>query len=54
LGLTTYRYIFNEEATKNAFTVDGFYKTGDVGRREGDYYYVMGRASVDRKQVSFL
>jgi malonyl-CoA/methylmalonyl-CoA synthetase len=41
------KYIFDEKATAAAFTPDGFYKTGDIGRREGDYYYILGRASVD-------
>lgn len=29
------------------FDDDGFYKTGDLARREGDEYYILGRASID-------
>lgn len=39
--------MFDEEATRNAFDEDGYYKTGDIARREGDNYFIMGRASVD-------
>ncbi len=38
-------YYQNEEATKNAFTEDGFFKTGDVGYLDKDnYLYLTGRA----------
>jgi crotonobetaine/carnitine-CoA ligase len=35
-------YFENPEATANAFTPDGWYKMGDLGRRDadGDYYFV--------------
>ena len=37
-------YFRNAEATKAAFTEDGWLKTGDVGRRDGDgYYFVVDR-----------
>lgn len=26
---------------------NGFYKTGDIARREGRYYFILGRASID-------
>lgn len=35
------------EATKNAHDSDGWYKTGDIARREGSFYFIVGRASVD-------
>jgi malonyl-CoA/methylmalonyl-CoA synthetase len=41
------RYVFDIEATRNAHDADGYFKTGDIARREGDNYFIMGRASVD-------
>ena len=41
------RYIYDPEATAKAFTSDGYYRSGDIARREGAYYFIMGRASVD-------
>ena len=41
------KYLFDPAATAAAHTADGYYKTGDIARREGDYYWIMGRASVD-------
>ncbi|KAI6859501.1 acetyl-CoA synthetase-like protein [Hortaea werneckii] len=41
------KYLFDPEATQSAHTEDGYYKTGDIARREGDWYWIMGRASVD-------
>ena len=35
------------EATKEAFTNDGWFKTGDVAVIENGYYRIMGRQSVD-------
>lgn len=35
------------EATKEAFTHDGWFKTGDVAVIENGYYRIMGRQSVD-------
>lgn len=46
-------YIHDPIATINAFTPDGYYKTGDIARREGEYYFILGRASVDSKSESF-
>jgi acyl-CoA synthetase (AMP-forming)/AMP-acid ligase II len=37
----------DSEATKNAHDADGWYKTGDIARREGSFYFIVGRASVD-------
>ena len=39
--------MFDIEATKNAHDEKGYFKTGDIARREGDNYFIMGRASVD-------
>jgi malonyl-CoA/methylmalonyl-CoA synthetase len=45
--LNRYRYLHNPDATAASFDEDGYYRSGDIGRREGDYYFIMGRASVD-------
>lgn len=49
---TTYSYLGDEEATRAAFTEDGFYRTGDLVRRVGDDYCIDGRVSSDCKQTS--
>ncbi|TKA58711.1 hypothetical protein B0A55_11998 [Friedmanniomyces simplex] len=41
------KYLFDPEATAAAHTEDGYYRTGDIARREGEHYWIMGRASVD-------
>ncbi|KAL6925377.1 hypothetical protein FSST1_002651 [Fusarium sambucinum] len=41
------KYLMEPETTKNAHDVDGWYKTGDIARREGNFYFIVGRASVD-------
>jgi malonyl-CoA/methylmalonyl-CoA synthetase len=35
------------DATKEAFTKQGWFKTGDIAVVEGGYYRIMGRSSVD-------
>lgn len=45
--LNRLRYLFDEDATAAAHDSEGYYKTGDIARREGKYYWIMGRASVD-------
>lgn len=41
------KYIWDPEATRKAHTKDGFYQTGDIARKEGEYYWIEGRASID-------
>ncbi|KAI6757070.1 hypothetical protein HG530_011668 [Fusarium avenaceum] len=41
------KYLMEPETTKNAHDSDGWYKTGDIARREGNFYFIVGRASVD-------
>lgn len=41
------RYLHDEKATREAHDEDGYFKTGDLARREGPYYFIVGRASVD-------
>lgn len=43
------RYLGSPEATAATFTPDGWYKSGDIARRERDYYFILGRASIDSK-----
>lgn len=42
-------YFANEKATRESFTADGWFRTGDVGLRKNDMFYI-----VDRKKVSQL
>lgn len=39
-------YLFDEDATQ-AHDADGFFRTGDIGRLENGYYFIVGRASID-------
>lgn len=41
------RYLKDPEATRNAHDEEGWYRTGDIARREGAFYFIVGRASVD-------
>ncbi len=43
------RYLFDPVATANAHDADGFFKTGDIARKVGRYYFILGRQSVDSK-----
>lgn len=43
------RYHGDVEATQAAYDENGYYKTGDIGRREGPYFFISGRASIDSK-----
>ncbi|KAF3402959.1 Acyl-CoA synthetase family member 3 [Talaromyces pinophilus] len=40
-------YLFDQKATAAAHDEDGFFLTGDIARREGSYFYILGRASID-------
>ncbi|KAJ5749253.1 uncharacterized protein N7511_010949 [Penicillium nucicola] len=41
------KYLFDEKATADAHDADGYFKSGDIARREGKYYFILGRASID-------
>lgn len=41
------KYLFDHEATKGVLDDDGYFKTGDIARKEGDFYFILGRASID-------
>ena len=41
------KYLGDPEATAKAHDEKGFYQTGDIARREGKYYWIVGRASLD-------
>jgi len=43
------RYLYDREATKNSMDENGYFKTGDIARREGKHYFILGRASIDSK-----
>ncbi len=47
-GPNVFREYWNQpQATAQAFTADGWFKTGDVAVREHGHYRLLGRASVD-------
>lgn len=46
--VVTTGYYNNPEATKDAFTADGWFKTGDIGLRKNGLFYI-----VDRKKVRY-
>lgn len=41
------RYLFDEKATADAHDSEGYFKSGDIARQEGKYYFILGRASID-------
>jgi malonyl-CoA/methylmalonyl-CoA synthetase len=41
------KYLHDPKATADALNDQGYYKSGDIARKEGEYYWIMGRASVD-------
>ncbi|KAL4804330.1 acetyl-CoA synthetase-like protein [Aspergillus unguis] len=41
------KYINDPEGTRKAFTADGYFKTGDIARQEGNHFFIEGRSSVD-------
>ena len=41
------KYLGDAEATRKAHTPDGYYRSGDIARKENGYYWIEGRASID-------
>ena len=41
------KYLNDENATRDALDEEGYFKTGDIARKEGDFYFIQGRASID-------
>jgi len=41
------KYLGDPGATAKAHDPEGYFKTGDIVRREGKYYFITGRASMD-------
>ena len=41
------KYLHDPEATLNAHDSEGWFKTGDIACRDGQFYSIIGRASVD-------
>jgi malonyl-CoA/methylmalonyl-CoA synthetase len=41
------KYLHDSEATLAAHDSEGWFKTGDIARRDGGFYTIIGRASVD-------
>lgn len=41
------KYLYDPEATAKAHDEEGYFRTGDIARREGKYYFIVGRASLD-------
>ncbi|PLB41836.1 acetyl-CoA synthetase-like protein [Aspergillus candidus] len=41
------KYLYDKKATADAHDAEGYFKTGDIARKEGPYYFILGRASLD-------
>lgn len=41
------KYLRDPEATAKAHNPEGYFKTGDIAQREGNHYFIIGRASQD-------
>jgi malonyl-CoA/methylmalonyl-CoA synthetase len=41
------KYLHDPVATQKAHNEDGYFMTGDIARREGKYYFILGRANID-------
>jgi malonyl-CoA/methylmalonyl-CoA synthetase len=47
-AITFSNYLFDDEATRNAVDSEGYFKTGDIARKdENGFYWILGRASID-------
>ncbi|KIV93384.1 hypothetical protein PV10_04598 [Exophiala mesophila] len=40
-------YLYNPDATRKALDNDGYFRTGDLARVEGEHYFILGRMSTD-------
>lgn len=40
-------YLHDDINTRAVHDQDGYYKTGDIAKRQGEYYFILGRASID-------
>lgn len=41
------KYLDDPKGTEKAHDKDGYFKTGDLARRDGKHYFILGRASLD-------
>jgi malonyl-CoA/methylmalonyl-CoA synthetase len=41
------KYLRDPQATASAHDRNGYFRSGDIARREGKYYFIIGRASLD-------
>lgn len=41
------KYLYDPEATARAHDAEGYFRTGDIARKDGKYYWIIGRASLD-------
>ena len=46
------RYLDDGDATNCAFDKEGYFRTGDIFRREGEEYVFEGRKSFDCKRLT--
>lgn len=40
-------YLDDEEVTRKSLYENGYYKTGDIARKKGSYWFILDRASID-------
>lgn len=41
------KYLHDAPATRAALDEEGYFKTGDIARREGKWYFILGRRDID-------